>query len=101
MKKITTKIEAVNDEGVINEEYLNTTLDEEKGHISYIGKNITNEFKYYERCNGEVRIEKARKTTIQKVYAKRLFDNYDNANEVLKNYLLMFMNRKVSKKSIY
>ena len=30
-EKITTKNEAVNDEDVINEEYLNTKLDEEKG----------------------------------------------------------------------
>ena len=37
----------------------------------------------------EVLIEKTVKTTIQELYDTGLFDNYDNADEVLKHHLLV------------
>ena len=42
-KKITTKIEVVNDEDVINKAYLDEELLNINGHISYIEKDY-NEF---------------------------------------------------------
>ena len=36
----------------------------------------------------EVLNERAVKTTLQIIYDKRLFEKYDNADEVLKKYLL-------------
>ena len=34
------------------------------------------------------------KTTIQILYGKRILDNYDNANELLKNCLLIEVNKR-------
>jgi len=37
----------------------------------------------------EILIGRTRKTTIQILYDNGFFDNYDNANEVMKDYLLV------------
>ena len=67
-------------------EFLETKLAEVKGHLLYI-ENDNKEWKARERYNREVWIEKAVKTTLQTLYDKGLFDNYDNVDEVLKKYL--------------
>ena len=54
----------------------------------------SNEFKHYERYNEEVLVEKAVKTTIRLLYDKGIFDNYDNVNEVLKNFPLFEVNQR-------
>ena len=41
----------------------------------------------------EVLVQRAVKTTIQILYDKELFDNYDNADEVLEDFL--FTRRKL------
>ena len=42
----------------------------------------------------EFLIEKAVKMTFQKLYDKGLFDNYDNANDVLKDFFLSEVNER-------
>ena len=42
----------------------------------------------------EILIEKALETTIQKHYDKGLFDNYENADEVLKDFILLEVNER-------
>ena len=86
-EKITTKFEAVNDEYVINKEFLDTKLAEVKGQIPYIEKHF-NEFRDHERHNEDVSIERGVKTTIQILYDKGFFHKYNNADEKFKGYLL-------------
>ena len=84
-EKITTKFEAVNDEDVINKAYLDTNLSKIAGQISLIEKDY-NEFNLLsiKQSVEEVLIQRAVKTSIQTLYDQGLFENYDNANEVLK-----------------
>ena len=42
----------------------------------------------------DVLFESAVKTTIQRLYDERLFENYDNADEVIKDYLLIQVNKR-------
>ena len=87
-EKLTTTFEAVNDEDVINKGYLDKKLKKIDGHIIYIEKDY-NEFKLqYNKQNVEdILIQRAVKTTIQILYDKGLFDNYDNADKVLEDFL--------------
>ena len=84
-----TKFEAVFDEDLINEAYLDKELSKIESHISYKGKKYS-EFKLLSNKQSveEVLIEKAVKTTIQVLHNKGLFDNYKygNAHQVLKDY---------------
>ena len=68
--------------------YLLTEISNVEGHISFIEKNYI-ESRDLERFNEGVLIEKAVKTTIQILYDKGLFDNYNNADEALKDYQLI------------
>ena len=88
-EKLTKIFEAVNDEVVINKGFLDTNLSKLEGQISYIGKNY-NEFKLHNK--EDLLIERAAKTTIQILYDKGLFDNFDNADQVLRDYLLVEVN---------
>ena len=60
--------------------------------ISYVEKEYI-EFRdlsrSFKQTDEEDLIEGAMKTTIQKLYDKGLFSRYDNADEVLKDYLLI------------
>ena len=87
-EKITTNFKAVNDEDVINKAYLDEKLKKIDGHISYIEKNY-NEFKkqYNKQSVEEVLVQRAVKTTIQILYDKGLFDNFQNADKVLEDFL--------------
>ena len=90
-EKITTRFKAVNDEDARNKECLDKKLAEVKRHLSHREKDY-NEYNDHERHNGEVLIEKAVKTTIQILYDKVLFDTYDNADEILKDFLFIEVN---------
>ena len=81
-EKITTKFEPKKPEGVITKGYLVAEISNVEGHISYMEKHY-NKFRDLERFNEGVLIEKAVKTTIQILYDKGLFDNYNNADEAL------------------
>ena len=58
------------------------------GHLSKLEKDY-NEFKLqYNKQNVEdILIQRAVKTTIQVLYDRGLFDNFQNAEEVLKDFL--------------
>ena len=88
MKK-TTNFKAVNDEDVIYKAYLDEKLKKIDGHNSYIEKDY-NVFKLqYNKQNVEVNlIQRAVKTTIQKLYDKGLFDIYANADKLLEDFFL-------------
>ena len=64
------------------------------GHNSYIEKDY-NEFKsqYNKQSVEKILIRRAVKTTIQILYDKGLFDNYANAEEVLKDFLFVTRRR--------
>ena len=73
----------------MNKTYLDTKLRKIEGQMSYMEKDYNN-FKLHNNKQPvyEILNESAVKTTIQTLYDKGLFDNYDNADEVLKDYLL-------------
>ena len=58
------------------------------GHLSKLEKDF-NEFilQYNKRSVEEILIQRAVKTTIQTLYDRGLFDNFQNAEEVLKEFL--------------
>ena len=87
-EKITTTFEAVNDEDVINKGYLDEKLLKIDGHLSKLEKDF-NEFKlqYNKQSVEEILFQRAVKTTIQILYDKGLFDNFQNADKVLEDFL--------------
>ena len=87
-ERITTNFDAVNDEDVINKGFLDEKLLKIDGHLSKLEKDF-NEFKkqYYKQAVEDILIQRAVKTTIQILYDKGLFDNYDNADKVLEDFL--------------
>ena len=87
-KKITTNFEAVDDEDVIHKSFLDEKLLKINGHLSKLEKDF-NEFKlqYNKQNLEEILNQRAVKTTIQILYDKGLFDNFQNAQEVLKDFL--------------
>ena len=87
-EKITTNFEATDDSDVIHKADLDDKLKKIDGHIAYVEKDF-NEFKkqYNKQTVEDILIERAVKTTIQILYDKGLFDNYDNADKVLEDFL--------------
>ena len=87
-EKITTNFEPIDNSDVINKCYLDEKLLKINGHLSKIEKDF-NEFKkqYNKQSVEEVLIQRAVKTTIQILYDKGLFDNYQNADKVLEDFL--------------
>ena len=87
-EKLKTNFEPVDDSDVINNAYLDEKLLKRDGHLSKIEKDF-NEFKLqYNKQNVEdFLIQRAVKTTIQVLYDRGLFDNFQNAEEVLKDFL--------------
>ena len=87
-EKLTTNFEAIDNEDVINKGYLDSNLLKIDGHLSKLEKDY-NEFKLqYNKQNVEdILIQRAVKTTIQIIYDKGLFDKFQNADEVLEDFL--------------
>ena len=87
-EKITTNFEPVDNEDVINKAYLDEKLLKIDGHLSKLEKDF-NEFKlqYNKQSVEETLIQRAVKTTIQILYDRGLFDNYQNADKVLEDFL--------------
>ena len=87
-EKLTTNFDAVDNSDVINKGYLDKKLEKINGHISKLEKDF-NEFKLeHNKQNVEdILIQRAVKKTIQILYDKGLFDNYDNADKVLEDFL--------------
>ena len=87
-EKISTNSEAIDDSDVINRAYLDDKLKKIDGHIAYIEKD-NNEFKlqYNKKSVEDILVQRAVKTTIQILYDRRLFDNFQNADKVLEDIL--------------
>ena len=87
-EKLTTNFQPVDDSDVINKTYLDKKLSKLNGHLSLLEKDY-NEFKlqYNKQSVEDILIQRAVKTTIQILYDKGLFDNYDNADKVLEDFL--------------
>ena len=93
-EKLTTKFEPVDNEDVINKGYLDSKSLKIDGHLSKLKKDYS-EFKLqYNKQNLEdILIQRAVKTTIQILYDRGLFDNFQNAEEVLKDFLFITRRR--------
>ena len=87
-EKLTTNFEAVDNSDVINKSFLDEKLLKINGHLSKLEKDY-NEYKkqYDKQAVEDILIQRAVKTTIQILYDKGLFDNYDNADKVLEDFL--------------
>ena len=72
----------------MNNSYLDEKLKKTDGHISYI-ENDNNQFKlqYIKHSVEEVLVQRAVKSTIQILYDKGLFDNFQNADKVSEDFL--------------
>ena len=88
-EKITTNFEPINETDVLKKAYLDTKLTKIDGHISFLQKDY-NEFKLHiKKQRVEEMIENAVKTSTQLLYDEVFFDNFVNADEVLKGFLLV------------
>ena len=87
-EKISTGFEPIDNSDVINKGYLDEKLLKINAHLSKLEKDF-NEFKiqYNKQSVEDILIQRAVKTTIQILYDKGLFDNFQNAEEVLKDFL--------------
>ena len=87
-ERITTDFKPVDNEDVKNKGYLDEKLLKINGHLSNLEKDY-NEFKlqYNKQSLEEILIQRAVKTTIQILYDKSLFDNFQNADKVLEDFL--------------
>ena len=101
MKKITTNFEPTDDSDVINKAYLDVKLKKIDGHISYIEKDY-DEFKlqYNKQTVEDIFIQRAVKTTIQILYEKGLFDNFQSADKVLEDFLFTTRRRADSSEQV-
>ena len=92
-EKISTDFEAVDDSDVINKGYLDQKLLKIDGHLSKLEKDY-NEYKlqYNKQSVEDILIQRVVKTTIQILYDEGLFDNFQNADKVLEDFL--FTTRK-------
>ena len=93
-EKLTTNFQPVDNEDVINKAYLDEKLIKIDGHLSKLEKDY-NEFilQYNKQIVEDILIQRAVKTTIQIHYDKGLFDNYDNADKVLEDFLFVTRRR--------
>ena len=87
-EKISTNFEPNDNTDVINKGYLDSKLLKIDGHLSKLEKDF-NEFKlqYNKQSVEEILVQRAVKTTIQILYDKGLFDNFQNADKVLEDFL--------------
>ena len=93
-QKLTTNFEVVDNEDVINKAYLDSKLLKKDGYLSKL-ENDFNEFKlqYNKQSVEEILVQRAVKTTIQILYDKGLFDNFQNADKVLEDFLFVTRRR--------
>ena len=93
-EKITTNFEHSDDSVFVNKAYLDTILSKIEDHLSLKEKGY-NEFKLRkDKQSEETLFGKAVKMSIQILYEKKLFNNFDSAEEVSKDYLLIEVNER-------
>ena len=87
-EKLTTNFKPTDNLDVINKGYLDEKLIKIDSHLSKLEKDY-NEFKLqYNKQNVEdILLQRAVKTTIQILYDKGLFNKFQNADEVLEDFL--------------
>ena len=87
-EKITTNFEPIYNSDVINKGYLDEKFLKINGHLSKVEKDY-NEFKKQNNKQSveDILVQRAVKTTIQIFYDKGLFDNFQNADKVLEDFL--------------
>ena len=87
-EKITTNVDPVDNEDVINKDYLDSKLLKIDGHLSKLEKDYK-EFKLQNNKQNveDILIQRAVKTTIPILYDKGLFDNYAKTDKVLEEFL--------------
>ena len=87
-EKISTNFEPIDSADVINKGYLDDNLLKINSHLTKLEKDY-NEFKpqYNKQSVEDILIQRTVKTTIQILYDKGLFDNFQNADKVLENFL--------------
>ena len=80
-EKKTTNFEPTDNLEVINKSYLDEKIIQRNGHLSKLEKDY-NDFKLQNNKQNveDILIQRAFKTTIQRLYDKGLFDNYANAD---------------------
>ena len=86
-EKLTTNFEAVDNEDVVSKGYPDSKNLKIDGHLSNL-VNVYNEFKlqYNKQTVEDISIQRAVKTTIQKLYDKGSLDNYVNAEKLLEDF---------------
>ena len=95
IKKITTYFEPNDKEDVVNKGYLDSKLLKIDGHLSKLEKDFNEFKKQYNKQNvEEILIQRAVKTTIQILYDKGLFDNFQNSDKVLEDFLFTTRRRE-------
>ena len=93
-EKISTNFEPIDNEDVINKGYLDSKLLKIDGHFSKLEKDFNEfELQYNKQSVEEILIQRAVKTTIQILYDKGLFDNFQNADKVLEDFLFVTRRR--------
>ena len=87
-KKITTNFEPNDNEDVINKGCLDSKLLKIDGHLSRLEIDY-NEFNLQNNKQNveDILFQRAMKTTIEILYNRGLFDNFRNAEKVLKDFL--------------
>ena len=100
-EKTTTNFEAVDESDVINKTYLDEKLKKINGHIFYNEKDY-NEFnlQYNKQSVEDILVERAVKTTIQILYDKSLFDNFQNADKALADFFITTSRRTDSSEEV-
>ena len=93
-EKITTNFKSINNEDSVNKAHRDENLVKTNGQLSFLEKDY-NEFKlqYNKQSVEEVLVQRAVKTTIQRLYDKNLFDNFANADKVLGDFLFTTSHR--------
>ena len=87
-EKISTNFKPIDNTDVINKGYLDSKLLKIDGHLSKLEKDYSEFKQQYNKQNVEdILIQRAVKTTIQILYDKGLFDNFQNADKVLEDFL--------------
>ena len=90
-ENITTNFQPVDNEDVRNKGYLDSKLLKKDGHLTNMEKDY-NEYKlqYNKQIVEDILIQRAVKTTIQILYDKGLFDNFQNADKSFGRFFVYY-----------
>ena len=90
-EKLTTDFEPIDNEDVINEAYLDENLLKTNGHLSLLEKDYNVfDLQYNKQSVERILIKRAVKTTVQRLYDEELFDNFPNADKLIKVFFVCY-----------